>query len=145
MGIYMSSHAMIGVKFNPVDKEVPSIQRGCSHTGSDNKFCGECGAPMWKEKTHMERQFENIYEDLVEPVLSELVVKFNGFAVATWGYDGNGYYFGYGSTVEDHEDAQIPLIDYEVVRSVLEEVLTQYGIWDQCKNTFNLWVISTGH
>lgn len=149
MGIYMTSHALIGVKFTPIDKELPTKKRGCSHVGSESKFCAECGAPMWKDGTKYERQFEDIHEDFLEPVLETLVDKFAGYAVVAEVYDTTtAFYIGYGASVENFEQARIPLPgeggpDLDIER-ILEEVLLEYGVWEQCKDSFGMWAVSEG-
>ena len=141
----MSSHAMVGVKFTPTETSENVKIRGCRHPETEDKFCAECGKSMWTDYTEVIHQIEDIHEDFLEPVSEKLNELFDGFVVATWGYDSDTYYIGYGSTVEDHEVARIPLVDFAHVRNDLKNVLEEYGVWEQCKDTFGLWVISTGH
>lgn len=146
MGIYMSATAIIGVKFTPSEPIVTeSFIRGCEHAGSDGKFCSECGAPIWKDRTTYEQQFEDIHEDFMEPVLERLDDLFDGHAVVEGDYDWNNFYIGYGATCDNFEEAMTPIINHEHIFSKLASVLVEFGVWEQCKDSFGLWTISTGH
>ncbi len=144
MGIYMSSYAMIGVKFTPTVKTEKVKKRGCEHPVKEAKFCSLCGKKMWNKETDTIHQFEYIDEDLLEPVGDKLEECFGGFVVSTRDFDAEHYYIGYGTDVDEHEDAQIPLIDPDEVKNKLKEILEEFGVWDQCKDSFGFWLISTG-
>ena len=143
MGIYMSSHAMVGVKFTPTETSEKVKVRGCNHRKTEDNFCPECGNKMWKKETVVTHQFEDMHYDFLEPVSEKLGELFSGFVVAAW-QDEEYFYIGYGATVEDFEDARIPMVDFEHVKNDLKSVLEEYGVWEQCKDTFGLWVVSTG-
>jgi len=145
MGIYMTHYAFIGVKFSPSTQLVDRIQRGCSHDGAKAKFCSECGAPMWKDKQDRVNQFDDIHEELIEPLYEELEEHFNEHVVVGTDHDGDAIYIGYGTSVENFEESNIPLIDQEIVKSVLQPILEKYKIWNQCSDTLGFWLVSTGH
>ena len=145
MGIYMSSHAMIGVKFTPTHKTKEVTIRGCDHSESKSNFCAICGKKMWINGTIFIHQFEDIHEDILDSVAVKLNGRFDGFVVTAWDYNSENFYLGYGATVENHEDVRIPLIDFEHIKNDLKEILEEFGIWEQCKDSFGLWVVSTGN
>lgn len=149
MGIYMMSHALIGVKFTPTSTSEKVRVRGCNHAETNDAFCSNCGKKMWKKEKKVVNQFECIWEELTDPVLTELEARFNGFAVVAVVIDTiDCVYFGYGAGVSNFEQARIPLPGVDGpdldIEGILKEVLGKYGIWEQCKDSFGMWVVSEG-
>lgn len=147
MGIYMSATAIIGVKFTlnePV--KTTSHKRGCEHPPiEDMEFCGQCGAPLWKPQTSYAHQFEEIEDDFIDPVLKRLNSLLNGCAVVEADNEWENFYIGYGATCDDFEETKLPLLDRDTILDALAITLGEIGVWDSCKDSFGLWVVSTGH
>lgn len=52
MGYDAYSHVVYGVTVNKKDLETVENIRGCNHSiDENNKFCPECGSPVWKQRT----------------------------------------------------------------------------------------------
>lgn len=144
MGIYMSSCAIIGVKITPTSETKAFRVRGCNHAETSEPFCSNCGAKMWKTGTETVNQFQYLYDDFLNPVMDQLAAHFDGLIVIETDHEMDNVWIGYGATVENHENALIPLRDYEQIKNEIKEVLEGFGVWEQCKDSFGLWVLSTG-
>ena len=110
MGIYMSSTAIIGVKFSlsePVVTE--TVTRGCMNDESEAKFCSECGEPMWNNGTEYSHQFEDIEDEFIDPVLEKLNERFSDYAVVEPDNAWENFYIGYGVTCDNFEEMKIPV------------------------------------
>lgn len=145
MGIYMESYAMVGVKFTPTITHEKVVVRGCNHTETKDNFCPQCGKKMWVKETKTIHQFEDIFDDVVEPLSNKLNETFDGHGVVAFDYDSEHFFFGYGVYAESHQCRRIPLLDSEDVKRDLQEALEEYKIWDQCKDSFGFWIVSVGH
>ena len=145
MGIYMSATAIIGVKFTPTETSVETKKRGCSHPDSEENFCSECGSSIWIKDISYSPQFEDIHEDFIEPVLDRLNDLFDGCAIIESDYNTCDFYIGYGVTSNDFGKKRIAAMNPELVVDDLKQVLREFEVWEQCEDSFGLWIISTVH
>ena len=145
MGSYMTSHALIGVKFEPNNTEIDIKVRGCNHPESESSFCSECGTQMFIDAVEYSDQFECIYEELLDPIETAFADRFNDNGIVVDAHDGT-YFFGYGASVDNFEQERIPFAEtsYERIRVILQEILEPYGIWDQCRESYGFWIVSEG-
>ena len=90
-------------------------------------------------------KFITCNEEFVEPVLERLNALLCGHAVVEADYDSNNFYIGYGATCDDFEETKTPLIPNDDILYALATTLGEFGVWEQCEDSFGLWTISSGH
>ena len=109
MSVSVTSFVVLGVKI-PLPTVVAAFtkvetQRGCQHpiVSEQHKFCGECGAPLWREVREVP-EFEEELREIARESALDVRVTYDHWG-SSMALDGNGHaYVGLVLDTETGED-----------------------------------------
>lgn len=143
MSVNFTATALIGVELDKSKTYKMIKERGCEHKPSENKFCAECGEPMWNEREVVIEELRMLDDD-DKCYSDEVILEDYQLAFTT---DQNRVFLGKQASTYGDDEAKMIALPYTSearmiahIRKTLMNFLEPLNLWDETK--FGIWAIA---